>query len=293
MEAEFLLDARAELGEGPVWYSEQGVLHWVDIQAGRLHTYDPATREDSFLSFTESIGCAARRRESGFILAMRSGIWAFDPATGRRKRLATPEPDLPGNRFNDGKCDPAGRLVAGTMDNAEIEASGSLYSFTPDGKLKKLLGGLRIANGLTWNPGYTTFYFIDTPTRRVVAYNYDLETGGISHPRPVVHVPEEMGWPDGMTSDQEGMLWIAMWGGSKITRWDPVSGNCIKIIPLPVLNVTSCIFGGAGLRDLYITTARKGMTSEQLARQPLSGGLFRLRTDVEGIPSFEFGSRMG
>jgi sugar lactone lactonase YvrE len=127
----------------------------------------------------------------------------------------------------------------------------------------------------------------------VVAYDYDLETGGIAHPRPVVHVPEEMGWPDGMTSDQEGMLWVAMWSGSKITRWNPVSGNCIQTFPLPALNVTSCIFGGAGLSDLYITTARKGMNSEQLARQPLSGGLFRLRTEAKGIPTFEFGSRMG
>jgi sugar lactone lactonase YvrE len=293
MEAELLLDARAELGEGPTWDSRRGVLHWVDILAGRLHTYDPAAREDSFVSLGEPIGCAARRKESGFVLGLRSGIWGMDPATGRHTQIATPEPDLPGNRFNDGKCDPGGRFLAGTMDNAESEANGSLYSFTPDGKIKRLLSGLRISNGLTWNPSYNTFYFIDTPTRMVVAYDYDMETGGIAHPRPVVRVPEEMGWPDGMTSDQEGMLWVAMWGGAKITRWNPVSGNCIQTIPLPARNVTSCVFGGAELSDLYITTARKGMTSEQLARQPLSGGLFRIKTEVKGIPTFEFGSRMG
>lgn len=292
MEAELLFDARAELGEGPTWDGIHGVVHWLDILVGRLHTFDPATLDDSFINLGEPTGCAVRRKDGRFVLGMRSGVWSLDPATGSRARLATPEPDLPGNRFNDGKCDPWGRFLAGTMDNAESEASGSLYSFSPEGKITRLLTGLRISNGLTWSPDYSTFYFIDTPTRTVAAYDYNLETGEISHSRVVVRVPEEMGWPDGMTSDQEGMLWIAMWGGSKITRWNPVTGNCSTVIPLPARNITSCIFGGAELGDLYITTARKGMTAEQLAGQPLSGGLFRLRTEVRGMPTFEFGCRM-
>lgn len=293
MDVDLLCDARAELGEGPSWDGKQSRLHWVDILAGRLHTFDPASAEDSSINLGEPVGCAVREKEAGFVVAMRSGLWSLDPVTGKRVQLATPEPDLPGNRFNDGKCDPWGRFLAGTMDIAEVQTSGSLYSYSPDGKITRLIGGLRISNGLTWSPDYSTFYFIDTPTRTVTAYDYHPETGEITRPRRVVSVPEEMGWPDGMTSDQEGMLWIAMWGGAKITRWDPVSGKCTNVIPVPALNVTSCIFGGANLNDLYITSARKGMTPEQLDRQPLSGGLFRLRTGVKGIPTFEFGCRMG
>ena len=139
--------------------------------------------------------------------------------------LVNPEQHLPGNRFNDGKCDPAGRFLAGTMDDAEKEASGSLYSYSPDGTLKTLLTGLRISNGLTWSPDHQTFYHIDTPTRQVTAFDYDLATGNLANPRPVISIPPELGWPDGMTSDAEGMLWVAMWGGAKLTRWNPATGQ--------------------------------------------------------------------
>jgi sugar lactone lactonase YvrE len=292
VQAELLLDAHAELGEGPAWDARLSLLYWVDIHAGRLHTFNLADGTDRFLSVEEPIGCAARSHTSGFIFALRSGLWTLSLPTGTLTHLAAPESHLPGNRFNDGKCDPTGRFLAGTMDNAEIEATGSLYSYSSDGALNTLLTGLRISNGLTWSPDYKTFYFIDTSTRLVMAYNYDLDTGNIANPRPVVRVPEEMGWPDGMTSDQEGMLWIALWGGAKLTRWEPVTGQCIAAIPIPALNVTSCIFGGQDLRDLYITSARKGMTTEQLGEYPLSGGLFRIQTNTRGLPTFEFGGRL-
>jgi sugar lactone lactonase YvrE len=205
------------------------------------------------------------------------------------RAIVNPESHLPGNRFNDGKCDPAGRFLAGTMDNAENEASGSLYSYSPGGTLQTLLTGVRISNGLTWSPDYRTFYHIDTPTRQVTAFEYDPVTGNIANPRPAVTVPSELGWPDGMTSDAEGMLWVAMWGGAKLTRWDPATGQLLEAIPIPALNVTSCVFGGPHLTDLYITSARKGMMAEQLAKYPLSGGLFRIRTNSQGMPTFAFG----
>jgi len=223
------------------------------------------------------------------ITASQSGISVLDPETGGRKTLTHPESNLPGNRFNDGKCDPAGRFLAGTMDNAEKEASGSLYSLSPDGTLNMLLTGVRISNGLAWSPDHATLYFIDTPTRTVMAFAYDLATGGISQPRKAVHVPEELGAPDGMTSDTDGHLWIAMWGGAALTKWDPAMGRLLQTIPIPALNVTSCAFGGEGLTDLHITSARKGMSDEQISRYPLTGGLFRLRTDVKGMPTFSFG----
>ena len=291
---ELILDAQADLGEGPAWESQSGSLYWVDIHAGRLHTFHPQDGSDRSVEVGEYLGCAAPRRSGGLVLGLRSGFAtiATPLPSGEAlevRALVNPEPDLPGNRFNDGKCDPAGRFLAGSMDDAEIEPSGSLYSLSPNGQVKTLLRGTRIANGLAWSPDYHTFYFIDTPTRTVTAYDYDLATGAIGHPRLAISVPPALGWPDGMTSDTQGLLWVAMWGGAKLTRWNPASGQLLEEIPFPALNVSSCAFGGPHLTDLYVTTARKGMDAGQLAKYPLSGGLFRIQTDIQGLPTFAFG----
>ena len=286
---ELVLDAKAQLGEGPSWDAATKTLYWINIYAGEIHAFSPESGSDRIIHVGESIGCLATTKTGGLIIASQSGIARFDPVNGRRTPLTSPEAHLPGNRFNDGKCDPAGRFLAGTMDNAEVEASGSLYSLSPDGTVKTLLTGVRISNGLTWSPDYRTFYYIDTPTSTVVAYAYDIASGDISQPREAILIPAELGWPDGMTSDLEGNLWIAMWGGAALTKWDPASGRLLMTIPIPALNVTSCAFGGEGLTDLYITSARKGLTEQQLAQYPLTGGLFRLQSDVQGMPTFEFG----
>ena len=285
---ELILDAKAQLGEGPCWDATTRTLYWINIYAGEIHAYSPETGSDRVVSINESIGCLAPTKAGRLVIASQSGIALLDPATGRRTSLTSPETHLPGNRFNDGKCDPAGRFLAGTMDNAEVEASGSLYSLSPDGTLKTLLTGVRISNGLAWSPDYRTLYYIDTPTRKVLAYPYDLATGDISRPRQAIYVQEELGWPDGMTSDTQGKLWIAMWGGATLTKWDPDTGRLLQKIPIPALNVTSCAFAGEGLTDLYITSASKGMSAAQLAQYPLTGGLFRLQTGIQGMPTFPF-----
>jgi len=173
------------------------------------------------------------------------------------------------------------------MDMSEKNPTGSLYSF--DGtSITRLLSGITISNGLTWSPDHKTFFYIDTPTREVKAFDYELETGAISSPRVAVRVHESLGWPDGMASDIQGNLWIAMWGGAQVTKWDPNTGKLLEQIPVPALNVSSCAFGGRDLNVLYITTARKGMDEAELKQYPLTGGLFRLETDVEGMPTFEF-----
>ena len=286
---ELVLDARADLGEGPAWESQTGSLYWVDIHAGRLHTYNPEDGLDQPVEVGEYLGCAVPRRSGGLVLGLRSGFATLELPSNKLIRLGNPEPQYPGNRFNDGKCDPAGRFLAGSMDDAEIEPSGSLYSLSPNGQVKMLLTGTRIANGLAWSPDCQTFYFIDSATRTVMAYDYDLVSGAIANPRLVISVPPALGWPDGMTSDSQGHLWVAMWGGARLTRWNPASGQLLEEIPFPALNVSSCAFGGPHLTDLYVTTARKGMDAGQLAKYPLSGGLFRLRTDIQGITTFQFG----
>jgi len=278
---ELLFDARAELGEGPFWDARTQTLHWLDILNKRVYA-----GADLLAQLDEFVGCAAFRRDGGLILALKSSIVNLQPDSVKPAILATlNEPT--NNRFNDGKCDPAGRFLAGSMDLNETDPTGALYSF--DGKtVTKLLSGITISNGLTWSPDHKTFYYTDTPTRQVTAFDYDLSTGQIANPRPAVRVPDGLGWPDGMTSDTDGNLWIAMWGGAQVTKWDPRTGRLLEQIPMPVLQPSSCIFGGADLNELYVTSARKGLSQEKLQEYPLSGGVFKITTDVTGMPTFQF-----
>ena len=278
---ELLFDARAELGEGPFWDARTQTLHWLDILNKRVYA-----GADLLAQLDEFVGCAAFRRDGGLILALKSSIVNLQPDSVKPAILATlNEPT--NNRFNDGKCDPAGRFLAGSMDLNETDPTGALYSF--DGKtVTKLLSGITISNGLTWSPDHKTFYYTDTPTRQVTAFDYDLSTGQIANPRPAVRMPDGLGWPDGMTSDTDGNLWIAMWGGAQVTKWDPRTGRLLEQIPMPVLQPSSCIFGGADLNELYVTSARKGLSQEKLQEYPLSGGVFKITTDVTGMPTFQF-----
>jgi sugar lactone lactonase YvrE len=286
---ELLLDARAFLGEGPAWDSVRQRLYWVDIFPGLLHIFDPKDNLDEIVDVGQPLGCVAPAMDGNLILGLKSGLATLDLSTEKIDFVASPESNLPGNRFNDGKCGPDGRFLAGTMDNAELDATGSLYSLSPDGALKTLLTGVRISNGLAWSPDYKTLYFIDTPTRQVMAYDYDLRSGLIANPRVAVEIPEKMGWPDGMTSDYDGNLWVALWGGAALTVWNPANGTLVEKIAIPAKNVTSCAFGGPEQNELYVTSARKGLSDADLTAYPATGGLFRLQTDVTGMPTFVFG----
>jgi sugar lactone lactonase YvrE len=298
MKPELILDAHADLGEGPSWDAAGNRLYWVDVHAGVVHRFDPLLASDETRSFGEPVGCISPANKtwkspigsSGeAVLALKSGIILLKDFYGTWDYLVQPELNKQGNRFNDGKCDPMGRFLAGTMDDAEKESCGSLYSYSPEGRLISLLTDVGISNGLAWSPDYKTFYFIDTPTHNVTAYDYDLSTGEIANPHLVTAIAPGLGWPDGMTSDREGMLWVAMWGGAKITRWNPHTGQLLENIPIPAYNVSSCVFGGQDLTDLYITTASHGLNSELLKKHPHSGSLFRIRTGIQGMPTFQFG----
>lgn len=285
---QLLLNSQAVLGEGPAWDLARQRLYWVDIYAGDLHIYDPKTNLDEKIEVDAPLGCAAPTRNGNLILGLRHSIAALSLEPVKLTPLASPEAHLPGNRFNDGKCAPDGRFLAGTMDDSETEASGALYSYAPNGTLKTLITGVRISNGLAWSRDHKTMYYIDTPTFNVMAYDYDLASGEIGNPRTVISIPPRLGFPDGMTSDTQGRLWIAMWGGAAVTVWDPASGQLLEHIPIPAKNVTACVFGGKSGSDLFVTSARKGLTSADFAEYPLSGGLFRVQTDVEGMPTFVF-----
>lgn len=279
---ELLFDARAELGEGPFWDAQTQTLYWLDVLNKRIYA-----GQDLYTQLDETIGCAALRKDGGLILALKNSLVELEPGSAKPTILASVDEPV-NNRFNDGKCDPAGRFLAGSMDLDESNSTGSFYSF--DGKtITKLRTGITISNGLTWSPDHKTFYYIDTPTREVNAFDYDLATGQIAEPRCIIRIPDGMGWPDGMTSDTDGNLWIALWAGAKVTKWDPRTGQPLEQIPMPVYQPSSCIFGGADLNELYITSARKGMSQEKLQEYPLSGGVFKVTTKVTGTPTYKFG----
>jgi len=288
---ELLLDARASLGESPAWDAKTQTLYWVDILDKRIHSFDG---KDHLVQLDDIVSCLAPRQKGGLVLARRSGFWSFDTDVtassphGKLTLIAAPKGEPPTNRFNYGKCDPRGRFLAGSMDINEKKASGSLYSLSPKGRVTKLLGRVRISNGLTWSPDYKTMYYIDTPTRAVKAFDYDLETGKIAQPRVVIEFPETFGWPDGMTSDMDGNLWIALWGGARVSCWDPRQRQLLAQFAVPAWQVSSCIFGGPDLSELYITTARTGLSAAMLKKYPLSGGLFRMQTNVRGMETFEY-----
>ena len=284
MQAELLYATQATLGEGPTWDARTQTLYWLDILNKRIYA-----GVDILFEADEFVGCIAPHKNGGLVLTKRFSFASLevDPV---RSALLLPLTDEPSNnRFNDGKCDPRGRFIAGTMDMNETDPTGSLYSF--DGKsITKLLGDVTISNGMAWSPDHKTFYYIDTPTREVKAFDYDLETGAIANPRVALYIPEVLGWLDGMTSDMQGNLWIAMWGGAQITKWNPNTGELLEQIPVPAMNVSSCVFGGKNMNELYITSARKGLDEDTLKRYPLTGGVFRLETNVEGMPTFECAS---
>ncbi len=286
---ELVLDAQALLGEGPIWDARRQLLYWVDITGCKVHLYDPATGQDRTIDVGQPVGTIVPRRRGGALVALRDGFAGLDLETGALTMIADPEAHLPQNRFNDGKCDPAGRFWAGTMRMAEDRAgAGSLYRLDPDLSVHKMWGNITVANGIAWSLDATTMYYIDTPTRMVVAFEYELATGAIANPKPVIHTPEGPGFPDGMTIDAEGMLWVAYWDGWRVVRWDPATGQALTIIELPVQRPTAPWFGGPNLDILYITSARTGLSGEALQKQPHAGGLFAARPGVRGLPAFEF-----
>jgi sugar lactone lactonase YvrE len=286
MKPELLLDAKATLGEGPVWDAKSQTLYWIDILEKRIYA-----GTEQIAQLDKFIGCLALRPNGALLTALSGGdgfssFVDIQPDSSQQSVIAAVK-ESANTRFNDGKCDPAGRFLAGTMAMNESDPAGALYSF--DGKqVTKLFDGVTISNGLTWSPDHKTFYYIDTPTRKVQAFDYDLATGQIANPRVAIRIADTLGWPDGMTSDTDGNLWIAMWAGAQVTKWNPQTGQLLEQIPVPALQTSSCIFGGKDMNELYVTSARKGMSEENLKKYPLSGGLFKVETKVTGMPTFEF-----
>jgi len=288
MAASLLLDASAILGEGPVWHDERKTLLWIDIEGHQLHETAGDGSGDRVILIGEQIGCLAPAGGSLVVAGLRSGFAAIDLESGQRTPIDDPEHHLPDNRFNDGKCDPAGRFWAGTMHTREDPGCGALYCLDVDLRVSCKVPGVSISNGLAWSADERTMYYVDSPTRQIVAYDYDRPSGAIAHPRIVYEVPDGEGFPDGMTIDTEGMVWVALWDGHKVIRVDPAAGRAVDHIDVPASRPTSCTFGGEKYDTLFITSARIHLTDGQLAKEPHAGGVFVCTPGVSGPPAVAF-----
>lgn len=288
--AELALKAQAGTGEGTLWDEKLKRLLWIDIPTGEIHSFDPASGIDRLVFKSEQyIGTVVQRERGGLVAALQHGFYFIDEDTGAMAPICDPEQDKPLNRFNDGKCDPAGRLWAGTMNIRDHSLFvGSLYCLNTDLSCRKMVSDVAISNGIIWSGDNKTMYYTDTRARVIWAYDYDIGTGNIANRRTVIEIAEGEGGPDGFTIDAEGMLWVAQWGGWQVGRYDPATGKKIGRVDVPAERVSSCAFGGAKLDELYITTAVAGSSPEDAEKQPLAGSLFVAKAGATGVKANRF-----
>ncbi|MEM7624215.1 MAG: SMP-30/gluconolactonase/LRE family protein [Planctomycetota bacterium] len=289
LRAEPAFALQAALGEGPVWHD--GSLWCVDIEGRRLHRFDSDTGRHESFDAGARIGVAVPTDQTGtWIVGLQHGISMWRPESGVGPEVFfDPEPDRSGNRINDGKVDPRGRFFVGTMDMACREPTGALYRVDADRAVTRVVDSVVLSNGLAWDAERNTLYYIDTPTQRVDAFDWDPDTGVIAGRRTVIDLSNTPGSPDGMSADADGRLWVATWGGGAVLCIDPGdatanAGHIVGRVAVSAPHVTSCCFGGPDLKTLYITTARIGMSHEQLASQPHAGDVFAARVDRPGLP---------
>jgi sugar lactone lactonase YvrE len=286
-EVSCVLDAKALLGEGPLWDVAEQALYWVDIKRREIHRFDPQNGRDEKWPTPEDVGSLAVRERGGLVAALTSGFHFFEPATAKIAQIAKPEPDRPTNRFNDGKPDRQGRFWAGSMDDRETAPTGALYRLDADLSCTRLVDGVVCSNALCWSPDSRTLYYADSWRRAVWAWDFDADRGTIENRRVFVEVPEGEGVPDGATVDAEGFFWLAHWNGWRVTRYDP-KGRVDRVVWLPVQCPTCPMFGGPKLDVLYVTSASNKLTADQRQAQPLAGGVFAIDPGVRGLPEARF-----
>ena len=276
--------AKAQLGEGPIWDAAHGCLYWVDITSCEIHRYRPGEGDEVLVTLEVPVGAVALRAEGGLVIAAGMGFALLDDA-GTLEWVAKVDS---GDRMNDGKVDPSGRFLAGTL-RSDRSPGAALYRLDPDGEVSTLLTGVCISNGLGWSPSGELMYYIDTPTRRVEVFDYDTASGKLSGRRSFVEIGDLPGNPDGLTVDADGGVWVVLCRGRTVRRFAP-DGRLDVVIDLPVSRSTSCTFGGESYDTLYVTSGRFDLDDEQLAAEPLAGSLLACRPGFVGMPPTLFGA---
>jgi sugar lactone lactonase YvrE len=283
MTATLLHKLSSTLGEGAFWHSTRQSFFWVDIEGKTLYEHTAMGKLASWGSPYRISMVAQSYQEDVLVLAMQGRIMKFDLKSGALSLVVKLEIDKPENRCNDGGVDVTGRLWIGTMSMQFHEGSGSLYCIDRDQPVSKKIQGLTVPNGLAWSPDGKRMYHVDSNSRKVACYSFDPGMGTIAFKKNVLQVPRNMGSPDGMCMDEEGMLWIAHWNGSSVCRWNPADGALLSKIEVPVPQVSCCAFGGENMDQLLITTARQNMSAADLEKYPDSGSVYMAEPGVRGI----------
>lgn len=279
---ELILDARAELAEGPVWLEASGELLWVDIEPGDVHWLDTRSGSDRSVNVGAPVGAALPDCAGGLVLALPQRLSRLVAGSTEPEQILS-IPDEPDIRMNDAACDRRGRLWVGSVAEDESTPRGTLYRVASDLQPVGVLDGLTISNGIDWSPDDTRMYFVDSPTRRVDMLDFDVASGAATSRRPFLTLAEEIpGIPDGLCVDAEGSVWVALWGGSRVLGISP-AGEIHTQVDLPASQVTSCAFGGDGLRTLFVTTASIGLDAASRAAEPQAGGIFAVDVGVAGL----------
>jgi len=267
-----LVDNRALHGEGPVWHD--GLLYWVDLIACRLHTWRATDGKVCDFQFAEPVCAVAPVANGRLLIAFAKRLAYVNLADLSIEEICTVEPEIPGNRSNDGKMDPSGRFWIGTMSNdGSVQGAGALYRLDEGARLTCMLDNLTIANGMGWSHDRKTMYFIDSPLREIWAFDFDPSDSSIRNQRTVVRVPDNLGIPDGMEVGHDDTLWVAHWGAGCVCQWCPKSGLLLQTVETGCPHTSSCCLADDG--HLYITTSRLGLDETALTAHPYSGGLFR------------------
>ena len=283
---ECIWDARATIGEGTLYSPRDRAVYWVDIRGMLLFRLQLDSGGRQTWQFDEPIGWVVERNSGGLIAGLQSGLHHVSLEPFEITPLLNPEPDMPGNRMNDACVDNQGRIWAGTMGEAEVKPTGSLYRIDENLDCLRMDSGYVVSNGPVFSPAGDRLYHTDTLAGEI--YEFDVDSAGqLADKRLFVHFAREDGFPDGMSVDEDGCLWVAHWGGGRITQFD-AGGARLRSIELPVHNVSNVCFGGDSLERMFASTARKGLSAEQLTNRPLGGGLFELDPGTRGLPQRGF-----
>ena len=288
---EVAYETKAKLGEGAFWNYKSEELYWVDIEEKKLHIFSPKTEENKTFEMPSRIGTVVPvDYENNAVVALEDGIYIVNTNTSELTLLSDVESDVTENRFNDGKCDPNGNLWVGSMHLAQTHPKANLYKIDALGNANKMLSNITISNGIVWTSDKKTMYYIDTPTGKIKAFDFNNKNNTITNERVAVIVNPKDGFPDGMAIDENDMLWVGMWNGNAVANYNPNTGELIKKIEVPAHNVTSCAFGGENLDVLYITTASLDMTEEEQKKYPLAGSVFKVQLKEKGVKGSFFNS---